>query len=297
MTFTETNNSSYLFEYTECTVTTMLLTPGFYQFEVWGASANMTKGLGGYSSGFLRLRKPLQVFIHLGGMGSWGEETQLGGCNGGGAARTEGNNVSSGGGGTDIRAYQDTLYHRFIVAGGGGGGDGTYYGGGVKGGENTGYGRGHAGNQTHPGIGCIESDICDNGSFGYGGNATNTNVTVGGGGGGGWYGGASGSITDEGGWSGAGGGSGYVLNESSYKPENYALGEEMYMFNTKLIDGNQANIIPDYKTPNKVYEKGNAGNGAARITFVAPLFCKTFDHPMKHIHLMSLIMIVAVFHK
>ena len=296
MAYTEQNNSSYLFEYTECTVSTMLLTPGVYQFEVWGASANMTKGLGGYSSGFLRVRKPLQIFIHLGGMGSWGNGIQPGGCNGGGDAKTQTSNVSSGGGGTDIRAYQDTLYHRFIVAGGGGGGDGTYYGGGVKGGEFAGGdGRGRAGNQTHPGIGCWGTDGCDSGSFGYGGNATS--VEFGGGGGGGWYGGASGSKRDESGWYGAAGGSGYVLNETSNKPVNYALGKEMYMFNTQLIDGNQENIIPNYEYPNEVFEKGNSGNGAARITFIAPLFCKTFDHPIQHMNLMSLIMIGFVLHK
>ena len=275
----------YLFNYTECTVSKLILSPGVYRFEVWGASSLLTQSMGGYSSGYLRVRHPLPLFIHLGGMGDIGFGTVQGGCNGGGDAQTTSSNILSGGGGTDIRAYEDTLYHRFIVAGGGAGGGDNYYGGGEKGRENGGYGRGHAGNQTHPGIGCSFTNECNSGTFGFGGNGSKSLAGFGAGGGGGWYGGASGAKTDTNGWGGAGAGSGYVLNETSYKPPNYALRTEMYMFKTELLSGNVKFVTPDHSTE----KVGNAGNGAARITFISPLFCATINRPFQHFCVISFI--------
>lgn len=259
---------NWSFNFVKCSPYTLSLDPGIYVLEVWGASGGSYKangGLGGYSKGTLILNETTEVFVHVGSLGS---DTIIGiggqGCNGGGYGYSS--NGRSGGGATDIRLKYDDINARVIVAGGGGGSaeDATEPGG-YGGGENGGNGA-DAASSAGKGAGqlsetktCADgtSTSCPHGLFLYGGNATGSN---GGGGGGGWFGGSSSPRTESG-----GGGSGYVLTNSSFKPDSYLLKEEKYfLLNVSLIAGNSNFPKPD-KTGN---ETGHKGNGFASITLL-----------------------------
>jgi len=172
---------------------------GTYKLEVWGAnggSYNTTTttdgkgGTGGYSVGTISLTKGEQLYVYVGGAGSYGTtttytETTAGGYNGGGNAAYRG---GTGGGASDIRILGNGLYNRIIVAGGGGGG--YYYksssaykatggnGGGTSGAEGGYYSssytafKGGGATQTAGGTGGTGSSANYNGSdgtFGVGG--------------------------------------------------------------------------------------------------------------------------------
>jgi hypothetical protein len=254
------------FYFSDCRAEEIFLEPGIYQIEVWGASggvhnAAISRGLGGYASGILTLRERTKAFIRIGGQGSdttYG--TGTGGCNGGGYAAHSGG--KSGGGATDIRLKVDSLYSRVIVAGGGGGtGDGTIdaggHGGGLNGGNGTAPGyslssAGKGGGQETETTTCADGaqNACPKGTFGYGGNTSNSYA---GGGGGGWFGGSA-SNSERGG----GGGSGYVFTESSAKVGGYLLSEEFYLTNTYMLNGvnlgnGYANII-NYGSFNRYFK-------------------------------------------
>ena len=108
------------YEYSECKPIKGTLQPGKYKFEAWGASAGTS--LGGYAAGVILLRYHVPFFIHLGSSPVQGNPSQ-GGCNGGGLGSSTKNtdNIFGGGGASDIRFFEDTLYHRVLVAGGAGG--------------------------------------------------------------------------------------------------------------------------------------------------------------------------------
>jgi hypothetical protein len=186
---------------TECWPLICNLPPGYYQFELFGASGGSNNnyiGYGGYSTGILLLFLKTLSYFYIGAQGittttssAITEEVFNGGGNGhlGTAPSTW---VGSGGGGTDIRLLSKSLDHRIIVAGGGG--SGYFYSnylGGNGGGLNctkaddysTGIG-GYPGTQTSGGV--IPSLFP--GSFGLGGSAQSTDGNCGGGGGGffGW---------------------------------------------------------------------------------------------------------------
>ena len=129
------NVNSTFYEYpcdnsTECHSIDIVLSPGIYVLEVWGASggANSSENsaLGGYSYGILTLREETKAFIYLGGLGickTTGDRFTGTAFNGGGSGSKLISHAysGSGGGASDIRLVNDSLHNRIIVAGGGGG--------------------------------------------------------------------------------------------------------------------------------------------------------------------------------
>lgn len=238
------------------------LSPGQYQLKCWGGDGGVqgtTIGAtrGGYSEGILSLGTVEQCHVYVGGTGlydclisqeyvyqlkpdlSW---------NGGGMAPALGDYGlgRSGGGATDIRIGSDSLYSRIIVAGGSGGtNDGGFggNGGGETGGTangSNGYNQG-PGTQTNTGVDYPQyPDV--QGGFGYGGDAGVNSGYHGGAGGSGWFGGGGTYPSTYGSQRSGAGGSGYVLTESSYKPEGYLLDESYYLSNAQTYDG--ANDLP-----------------------------------------------------
>lgn len=140
-----------------------------------------------------------------------------------------------------------SLMSRIIVAGGAGG---RGYSSGLpgKGGGTTG-GSPQNGNGTNMGPGTQSESLQStdypdiNGGFGYGGNGVIVNNGRGGAGGGGWFGGSGtypdGSNDND---KGGSGGSGYVLTESSWKPEYYIPDSEFYLSNASTTLG--GNTLP-----------------------------------------------------
>ena len=219
------------------------LSPGYYKFQLWGASGgnapDSEAGKGGFISGTTKLFQQINAFVFVGGQGNSDSnncdssihETYhnlSGGFNGGGHTWTAFWG-GSGGGSSDIRFHNDSLTERVIVAGGGGGaafssrgGDGGYPHG-TDASIHTAFHErslGISGKQVTGGelkdcslSYCIETSstyVHENGfpnsigSFGIGGNAIGRNCG-GGAGGGGWFGGAGNYNAG-----GGGGGSSYI---------------------------------------------------------------------------------------
>ena len=206
----------------------ILLDPGKYKIELWGASGgghSIMPGKGGYATAFLDITNQTQFFLFVGGVGEVSNNKNAsGGCNGGGngyqGKKTELNYENGGGGGsTDLRTELD-INSRILVASGGGGssahngGDG----GALIGFNGTGYISsdfnfsdsnmhifGCGGTQNEGGEGGYYKDLYQalNGSLGAGSDAVGIDYS-GGGGGSGYYGGG-GSYE-----SGGGGGSSYI---------------------------------------------------------------------------------------
>lgn len=265
---------------------------GLYKIEVWGASGGYgwtngdtsyqktPGGKGGYSAGYILLKKKDVIYIVCGGAGtqlspSTGYGVANGGYNGGGYSyRDSGWHAGpsgSGGGATHIAKNtgavlsSTSLSNVLIVAGGGGGGGGSRYfsergygsggsGGGTNGSNGTpaygnsvadSYGRG--GTQTSGG----QSKDGATGSYGKGGD--HTGKSLGGtGGGGGLYGGGTGQRDGrEGDVGGGGGGSGYIggVPTITYKGVTYSP-----------------------STSNGV----NSGNGSAKITLMKKFMPTTY---------------------
>ena len=225
---------------------------GYYKLGAYGAQGGSydesyaAGGLGGYSTGVVKLTKGDKLYVYVGGKGEYGTSTTLtevngGGYNGGGNAAYHG---GGGGGASDIRYFSTTpteddlvwnsttgLNLRLIVAGGGGGAyaySSTYKAAGGAGGGTTGKDGsytnyttyiGHGGTQTAGGSDGTVKSSSDaysgtSGSFGIGGNtgrARSTSYPSNGAGGGGFYGGGgadNGTLRNAA--AGGGGGSGYV---------------------------------------------------------------------------------------
>lgn len=248
---------------------------GYYQMEVWGAAGGRDEhdgGKGGYSTGTVYLSKGDNLYVYVGGQGGNSVQGIGGGWNGGGDA---GNSGTSGGGGgmthistsrnpVDNKAATNKKNNRgknpfwnpvgtLIVAGGGGGGGYTggkldQLTGGYGGGETAGQGGAQdaASNATQKGY-----------KQGYGQNRYDLNVSGnssdGGGAGAGWYGGY---VNPNGNMDfGGGGGTGYVA----------AIFGQHAITGGKTIAGNES--FP--ATDGKKMEKGHAGNGYAKITFIS----------------------------
>ena len=117
-----------------CDPITVKLKKGFYTFEVFGAKGGtqfindlaIEGGKGGYAKMSYYIKDPINVYLYIGGSGSYSDVFfEKGGWNGGGNGADSG---ASGGGATDIRLIpgnwddEASLKSRIIVAGGGAGG-------------------------------------------------------------------------------------------------------------------------------------------------------------------------------
>lgn len=281
-----TNGQVLNYDYTG-NVQSIMLPPGSYKLECWGAQGGYRSsatygGKGGYSVGELTLNEETMLYVQVGRSGGYAGDSiytteTSGGYNGGGK-RDSGS--PGGGGATDIRIGQDSLYARVIVAGGGGS-DGAnnkkgMYGGGESGGSSTeSYGTGgFGGTQTGVSDSSWQTTNQSTGTgtktdayagFGFGGNGVTYSSGYGGAGGGGWYGG-SGAYPDSGGDDdrGGGGGSGYIYTSStaSNYPSGCLLNSSYYLTNAQTIAGNASFPSPTSGST----ETGHSGNGYARIT-------------------------------
>ena len=274
----------------------VVLVPGVYQFEAWGASGGgtmdegafyaTTTGFGGYAAGKLTVTKPMTIFIYVGGQGADAIVSQdvAGGWNGGGTGSHDRRDNESGGGGggaTDFRLVGgdwnnfDSLKSRIMVAGAGGGQCANFYYKG-SGQIHAGYGGGLSGYSYTSAY--VAGSQTSGYAFGYGKNGDGKVSKDGGdygigGGGGGYYGGSTqlaGSSNIA--CSGAGGSgfiSGhtgcYAIKESSAQdsiehtnsPNHYS---GLIFTDTVMISGNQS--MP---THNGGTETGHKGNGVAKI--------------------------------
>lgn len=235
------------FEYTG-DIQNIILEPGQYKLEVWGAQGGditgYSGGKGGYSSGIIHIENRETFYIVVGGSGvgaTAAGQSLTGGYNGGGHvdSATVNHICASGGGATHIAKVNGLLSSLssnkesiLIVAGGGGGarnqpnheaaarwGTGGVGGGLSGGGAVSSYGSTSTMTTVSANAGTQVSGY----AFGQGGYAVGNS-----GGGGGWYGGYSGT-DGPGGYTGSGsGGSGYidgVTNGTSTSGENSGNGK------------------------------------------------------------------------
>ena len=273
-------NISQTFQYESAEQKTIILRPGIYQFECWGAQGYSYNdqnigGKGAYVKGTILLRRETKFFLYIGEYGKK-EFIYENSFNGGGIGQF------GGGGATDIRYTDgdwsnfDSLKSRIIVAAGGGGPDNSLKGGAggtLEGGKSEGN-HGDGGKQTFGGIGC------GNGTFGKGCGKVSSN-TLGNGGGGGYYGGSSDKDCID---YGAGGGSSFIsghhgcdaIESSSTEEKIVHSGQPFhysgYFFkNTLMLSGDEEMPSPDGST-----EWGHERNGAIRITILGGYFCSYF---------------------
>ena len=300
------------------------LTKGTYIFECWGASGalenfpivehgcDVTKGKGGYTKGYITLKRDQTLYIYVGEKGSTAVKEVFNSNNN--------STVNGGGGATDIRTVDgdwflfDSLKSRIMVAGGGG--NGERYCGGDGGGVNGtffSYNTSVAffttsGTQTSGGL---RGEFRDgnhayyghgtDGRFGFSGNGyCNDNgisrCDLGPAGGSGYYGGGGTSMKGSG-----GGGSSFIsghpgcdaIEESSteynivhtHQPNHYS---ELVFFNSETIAGNQYMYSPDNK-----YVLGNDLNGFARITHIEEMIISCH---LKEMNALPLISIFFMYH-
>ena len=289
-----TTHPNKIYEYTGKEEIYVVPEDGTYKLETWGAqggSYNETYhgGYGGYSSGYITLKKGDKLYINVGGQGSYigPYNTGQGGYNGGGSillTHSDGNEKrATGGGATHISlksgllsTLENSKDDILIVSGGGGaaqvnsaildrgwgiGGSG----GGINGSSGTGKNYSTdvvapGGTQTQSTEGNINSY---SGVFGKGGENSSTGNSSGGGGG--FYGGSS-SLR------GAGGGSGYIGNSKLTNKAMYCYNcEESSDESTKTISTNDVS-----ETPIANYVK--KGAGYAKITKVGSEDATDFNY-------------------
>ena len=275
----------------------VLLYPGRYKFEAWGAQGGTTKctqnpppgGKGAYTSGTLVLRENKWIYVYVGQRG----QVEKGSYNGNIDDSYYSYGYSSGGGATDFRLSKgekwydfDSLKSRIMVAAGGGGSD-CYRAGAA--GALVGFVGQHYSNAIQiPGVGSQIQGGIDGiyngsvfsypGEFGIGGSGVcpNTRCDGGGGGGSGYYGGGGISIAG-----GGSGGSSFISGyegcdaivegatnkeeiQHSGKPYHYS---GLVFSNALMIDGK--NLMPSKNMTTK--QTGNEDDGFAKITFL-PLY-------------------------
>lgn len=270
---------------------------GEYIIELWGASGQNASytynnyiahaGLGGYTKGKLKLKKPEIFAFFIGTTGSAAIESQnkpgTAGHNGGAPGLSDSVNGdapnSGSGGATDMRivtsSSSPSIYDRVMVAGGGGSGGAWFY---------SGYGGNGGGINGTEGQENVEGDVKvppakpgtqTTGYQIFQGQTGQQDNEPGGSGGGGYYGGYGGTCARSKGGigsSGGGGGSSFISGhygciamDSKGKPLPTSVHPSGIRFtDTETITGN--NTIPSYSEMNKNVYKGNIGNGAVRIT-------------------------------
>ena len=252
------------------------LPPNTYFIEAWGAAGGgASGGMGGYTSGVIKLVKTTQLYIYIGGKGIINNDPQSsseGGYNGGesGApgryySNKQRLNGGSGGGATDVRtepgAWSNSLSlnSRILVAGGGGGSCGNDW---SKGGSGGGL-EGGSSNLTTTNLCQGTSSLGgsqNNGELGKGQDAyvaTNNTICMyegNGGGGGGYTGGFSkqGDLNTAG-----GGGSSFIAGYNGCNTE-----ETKYTFGLAVIRSGSET----FPSPNGSLEIGHSGDGALIIT-------------------------------
>lgn len=264
------------FDYNEaCTPYSILLDPGKYFFEAWGAAGGSNGGKGGYTAGTIEFHSQTQLYAIVGGIGEGPVRefrTTAGGCGGGGNGGAPYNGSFSsgagGGGATTIYYQTQSISNRILVSGGGG----AFQGPGIT--EITGHAcgltAGYAGG-LEAGKGTSMYDANSDGatqSFGKldgkgsdGRSSTSSNFCMGegsGGSGGGYLGGTS-AISS---YNSAGsGGSSYI----SGHPECSTF-ENIAFSNPKILAGNE-----EMSLPNGTKSIGNPNHGYLRITYILPL--------------------------
>ena len=237
----------------------VLLEPGAYTVELWGASGGCDSGgKGAYARAIIKIEYLTTFYLFIGSKGTCSNtENQIGGCNGGGdsySGRVKSTFGGSGGGSTDFRTSK-SLESRILVAAGGGGMGSDKYGG--DGGSDVGYDgigswsdtiSGKGGTQEKGGNGGVFQNYeAGSGTLLYGGNAVGGSYS-GGGGGGGYYGGGGSYETS------GGGGSSFIF---------------------KSLTGVLRSGKEIFSSPLSGYEKGHIGDGYARITLIgSPVSCK-----------------------
>lgn len=283
------------FDYTKSIKKYTVPEDGRYKLEAWGASGgastndqtkNSHAGLGGYTTAEINLRKGDILYVVVGGQGAFAKSDSsiggsIGGYNGGGdSGPNSSGGCGSGGGAThiaqvsgllkDLSASKDKV---LIVAGGGGGADngsssaaGTAddgsggCGGGTEGGNAyidgvlvTGTDYHNATNVNTSGCGLAGTQTKGY-AFGQGENVTVLTDT--GGAGGGWYGGYTTSNNNGGG----AGGSGHINTAKVISGSG-----KMYCMHCKA---DSITSVTNAYSNDAVSNKGKAGNGYAKITFI-----------------------------
>ena len=280
-----------------CTPYNVVLSPGIYQIECYGAgnTHNGNSAGGGYTSGIINVKEPLEIYLYLGAEGEYlyndfdsNDEV----FNGGGGNLWAGH---TGSGATDFRLVNgswknfDSLKSRIMVAAGGGsaewngsiGGNG----GGLQGGESI-SAIDDKGDSTYPdkcpGAKQNSGSTCANfsqysahsfsGSFGSSGfpQLSESVKSYGGMGGGGYYGGISMDPTikntDE----------SYLLvgcSGSSFISNNFQK--------TLMINGESEMPKPSINFSESVNETGHEGNGVVRISqIVTPTLFPRYKHSL-----------------
>ncbi|MBQ8131470.1 MAG: hypothetical protein IJ193_03175, partial [Bacilli bacterium] len=297
-TFEEySNGNEYVFGFTGEEQTFNVPRTGYYKVELWGAEGGAGRldwstiragGLGGYTSGTIKLNKGEKLYVYVGGhpeiSGTIDKYTGgTGGYNGGGNGGNDGNKDAdsepggAGGGATDIRLLNgswddfDSLKSRIMVAGAGGGG--TYFNLGGVGGTLTG--------STY--------------QFGIGQNGVDFNSGTGGGGSG-YYGGSTNDTTSGGLGSG---GTSYIsghegcdsISDSSTEDNISHTGSSNhyshYIFtNTTMIDGagyswtdtRGTEVVGMPTHDGSTTMTGNSDDGFAKITFIEEVPEYTFEY-------------------
>ncbi len=254
------NGTKWEFNYTGSGQEFIVPCRGYYKVELYGAQGgnynyiqNHTGGLGGRTSGVIKMNKSEKYALFIGGQGSVRSGGYNGGGSGGSYATSDGEmwNYAGGGGATDIRYFGDSdidyavnsrlgLNSRIMVAGGGGGA--SYYTNGASGGSLI---------------------IPSTNNYYQGSSSSN-----GGGGGGGYFGGAAGS-KDNGGGGGSSFISGYYKNVSVKSSDDSTLSDTSIHYSNKyFLDA--------------LHEEGkNTGNGKVVITLIGEEYTQskttTFD--------------------
>ena len=262
-----------------CTPISLIVRPGVYKFECWGAKGGLWEfkgfapsipGLGAYTSGEIVIHKTTQFYVYIGSTGHFN------------CVRDDMYEISgiTGGGATDVRLVStnnwydnESLISRIMVAAGGAGSEWANVVGG-NGGELVGGSGIYAGkeckgaSQTSGSSECSSFSYSDPypGTFGVAGIPASSS-DHGGIGGGGYYGGTSYNCA----YSGSGGSSfisghkGCIAVKDSSSPiihSDYNIHySNLVFFNTEMIGGNKIATLP-------TGEKGiwNSTLGAFKIT-------------------------------
>ena len=307
------DDNVFIFKYpcsntSDCSPYKLLLSPGYYQFELWGAyggdaryqnTPNLREdsgGKGAYVSGKLAVVGTLELYLYIGGQGEDQvdiyTERSKGGYNGGGNGGvdwydpSEGESSAGGGGASDLRLILDQSLEgwksRILVAAGGGGACSTNHTNSVH----SSYKGGDGGAlESHSDVKMAVGGTQTTGIFGYGQDGLDfdddTFQSGGstGGSGGGYYGGQTfeyKETTEYQEMAGAGGSSfisGYSqCNAVKYENSNNKVAHSSQPIHYSNLFFNEGimkdNENDDFIDQSTISEFDNTKNGVARITII-----------------------------